>query len=500
MKLQGRYGMAVAIALLALSPNTVLTTAYSTLVPVVAADLHTSQLALQVAEGMSNAGLAAAAVVAAYLSQRFVQRYLFIGYELAFVLGSVLAAAAPGIELFFAGRVLQGVATGFMIVGALPVLVTRFGVGKLPLSVVVINVAIFGATTVGPLVAGPVAALGAWRLLFWLLAAVGALGLVAALLGYARFAPPDPGLRLAKLAVTLAAVATFLPFYATSVLMGTTFASAVFWVPFVVGLIGLVALIVIQYRAPDPTVPVKALSTQLPVTGTVVAMVGGAVFVAVLGLAQLFLSDVAGLGAVRAGSLFWPMPVGLVVAALIFGAIFRTRWLPVLVNAGLLALIAGAALLLWLDAADPAPIVLGASVLLGFGAGATVSPGLFLAAMGVPSSRLGRAFALVLLLRAESAYAVAPIVLYVAQSSPSLRGGIEVGLVAMICLAGLGLAAALAIPAVSGARLREPDLVAWLEEGRAALPTPTTAVHARPGRSDETAEPLVPRPRRRTPR
>jgi len=39
---------------------------------------------------------------------------------------------------------------------------------------------------------------------------------------------------------------------------------------------------------------------------------------------------------------------------------------------------------------------------LGFGASASVSPGLFLAAMGVPASRLGRAFAPVLL-RAEAA-------------------------------------------------------------------------------------------------
>jgi hypothetical protein len=116
--------------------------------------------------------------------------------------------------------------------------------------------------------------------------------------------------------------------------------------------------------------------------------------------------------------------------------------------------------------------------------------------MGVPSSRLGRAFALVLLLRAEAAYAVAPVVMYIAESAPDLRTGIRLGLVLMAGLAGAGVLAALVIPATSGARLRPPDLVAWLEEGRTALPSPTTAVHARPGLSDEDAEPLVPRRRR----
>ena len=131
-RFRGRYGMAVSIALLGLCPNIVLSTAFLPLSQVICADLGASQLQLGLAEGLSNAGYAFGAVLAAQLAQRYVQRRLFLWFEALFVVGSVLAAAAPGIGLFFAGRLLQGSATGFMLISALPPLVTRFGVGKLP--------------------------------------------------------------------------------------------------------------------------------------------------------------------------------------------------------------------------------------------------------------------------------------------------------------------------------------------------------------------------------
>ena len=52
-------------------------------------------------------------------------------------------------------------------------------------------------------------------------------------------------------------------------------------------------LVVVQFRHRDPLMPVKALSTQLPVTGTIVAMIAGAVFVTVLELTQTYLQMIA---------------------------------------------------------------------------------------------------------------------------------------------------------------------------------------------------------------
>lgn len=189
-RFRGGYGFAVAIALLGLCPNIVIGTAFAPLTKVLAHDLGAGQTGLQLAEGMSNAGYACGAVVAAQLAQR----YLFLGYQAAFVVGSVLAALAPHLPLFFLGRVIQGAATGLMLVSALPPLVTRFAASRLPVTVALVNVGLFGATTIGPLVGGITAQTGAWRAFFGGIAVLGLAGVVAALLGYVRFDPPDPDL------------------------------------------------------------------------------------------------------------------------------------------------------------------------------------------------------------------------------------------------------------------------------------------------------------------
>ncbi len=491
--LAGRYPVAVALALLALCPYIVLSTASTALTPLLARDLGAGPASVVLVDGLSNAGYALGAVVAAYLGQKLVQRRLFLGYEAAFVVGSLLAAAAPGVPVFGTGRVLQGAATGLLLVAALPPLVTGFGVAKLPLTVAVIDVGLFGATVAGPLVGGPVAQAGHWRLLLVGAAVLGLLGLLAGYLGYGRTDPPTPDLALDRPVFPLAVAATVLPFFGTSSLARVGFGSPVFLVPFALGLLALLVLVVVEYRKDEPLMPVKALSTQLPVTGTAVAMLAGAVFVAALGLVHLSLTEVARLGPARAGLLLWPLPVGLVVATAAFGLLFRTRWVPVLVVVGLLALVAGTLLLLHLPAARPGPRVGWAAAALGFGAGATVSPGLFLAALGLPSASIGRAFALVELLRSEAAFAVAPVLAAVAHGRGDLASGVDLALWALVGLGVLGVLTALVVPWLSGARLRAPDLEAWLERGEQALPTPTTLVHVRPGTQDEVAEPLLPR-------
>ena len=497
-RLQGRYGLAVALALLGLCPEIVLSTAGLPLTALVAHDLGSSPLALQLANGLSNAGYAFGAVLAAQLAQRFVQRRLFLAYEALFVLGSVLAATAPVTGVFFAARLLQGTAAGLMLIASLPPLVTRFGVARLPLSVVIVNLGLFGASTVGPIVGGVAGSLHGWRWVFWAAALAGALGWVSAWLGYESFDPLDPDLPVDRAALGLALLATVLTFTAGSLLSAVPFSSPAFWAPMVGGLLLIWLLVRTERRKEQPLMPVPALSTQLPVTGIVVAMVGGAVFTTLALLLQTSLQKVGHQDPLSAAGAFWPAPLGLLVAATAFGLVFRTRWLPVLVDAGLACLVLAALLLVLTGGARPSGWTWVATLLLGLGAGATVSPGLFLAGFGVRSRLLGRAFALVQLFRSEATFAVAPLVAAVAGLSSDPAAGLRLAFLVTLVLAALGLLAAVLLPALSGARLRTPDLEAWLEDGEQAMVSPVTAVHARRGVDDGTAEPLLPRrgPRR----
>jgi MFS family permease len=494
---RGSYAMAVLVALAALSPQLVLSTALLPSAGDMARDLRTSQTALQLVNGLSNAAFAVGVVVAAQLAQRYVQRRLFLGYSAGFVLGSVLAAAAPALPLLAVGRVVQGATTGLMMISALPPLVTRFGPDRLPWTVALVNVGLFGATTLGPMVGGVSAGASAWRTLLWVVTAVGVLTLAATVVGYPASDPPDPDLPVDRAAIGLATLATVLTFVASSLVATVAPTSPALWGPFACGFAALVALVVVEARAEQPLMPVRELATQLPVTGTLVATVAGAAFVTVVELVQVHLASVAHEDPAGAGLLTWPLPVGLVLASVSFGLLFRTRFVPVLVNVGLLALVAGCAVLLRLSPSGAEVVVPAASALLGFGAGATVTPGLFLAGLGVRSSRLGRAFALVQLLRLTVGFAVGPVVVQVARSQRSLADGVHLGVVLSLALCVVGLALSVLVPVLSGARLRTPDLRAWLEDGEQGVSSPRTMAGVRPGVDDPDARPVVPRPLRR---
>lgn len=123
---KGRYWFTVALVLLALVPDLVLSTAMPLLrVPIMAA-LHTTVPDFNLGETFSNAGWAFGAVLAADFFQRFGPRRPLLIYEAIFILGCILGAVAPNVWLLVAGRVLQGTATGMMLIAALPPLIVTF--------------------------------------------------------------------------------------------------------------------------------------------------------------------------------------------------------------------------------------------------------------------------------------------------------------------------------------------------------------------------------------
>jgi MFS family permease len=489
------YLLAVSIVVLGLCPYVIVTTAFQPLVDLVAGDLGASTTSVQLAGGLGNAGYAVGAVLAAQLGQRFTQRRLFLLYAPVMVLGTLMAALAANVTVFTVGRTVEGLAAGAMLISSLPVLLTRFGTGRLPLSAAVVNLGLFGASALGPTVGGLVASTSAWRAFFLVVAVLVATSWVVALIGFVRFDAPHPERPFDVAALLLVTVATCAFFVGTSLLTSNGFWSWPVLGPVVAGLIALTALLVVEERKEEALIPLRSLTTQLPVTGILAAMLGGAVFVATLQLVQLEQADAMGRAPDSTGWLFWPMPIGALVAALLLALLFRTRFLPLLVVAGMGALVLAVALLLGLlgslgpDSGRDGVLV--AAALLGFGAGATVSPGLFLTGFGLPGDQLGRAFAMVQLLRALATYAVAPVLLHVAQGASDLSDGVQTALVVVLVIAGLGLLAVLVVPLLSGARLRTPDLDAWLDGGQ-ALPSPATGVHIRPQTDDEDAAPLVP--------
>ncbi|HVV24034.1 MAG TPA: MFS transporter [Pseudonocardiaceae bacterium] len=481
--LAGHYPFAVLLALLALCPYLVLSTASPLLNSQFVHDLHTTMFGTRLADGLANAGYAFGAVAAADLIQRFSGRTLFLACEIGFVVGSVVAAAAPGIAVFTAGRTVQGVATGMLLVAALPPLVTGHGSRRLPTTALFVNLGLFGMVTLGPVVGGVTATAHAWRALLVGVAVVGLAGWLTGRLAFAADAPGDlnRGMGFDWSAIPVAAAATVLPFVGVSWLSRDSFGSTGFLMPLVTGLAALVLLVVRQYRKAEPLMPVRLLAHTLPVTGVSAAMVAGAGFTTLIELVLVYLTDVTHQAPLAAGLLLVGQIVGVGVGAIVFRVVLRTRWLPVLTFTGLGSVAAGGALVLVAVAERSVPAIACAAVLLGFGAGAGVTPGLFMAGLSAPSTRIGPTFALVELLRSEAAFLLAPVLLRAAMSGGDLVGGVWRSSLVVVVLTGASAVVLVGLLLLGGARPHEPDLDGWLAGENAAFHSPALAAVVREG-------------------
>lgn len=478
--LAGSYAAAVALALLALCPNIVFTTAFPLLQSAIVQALDASSFSVRLAEALSNAAYAFGAIAAADLASRFSQRRLFLIYESVFIAGSLLALCSPGPIAFAFGRVLQGLGTGLLLVAALPPLVTQFSVAKLPVTAIWINIGLFGAVTVGPLTGGLTAHFEAWRALFAALAVLGSCGCVLAFLTLELAPGYDPGRPIDGFAFPLAAAATALPFFGVSWLSATSFAAPGFFVPVIVGLLALAVLIVSQYHKKQAFIPVGPLFSTFPLAGILTAMIGGAAFVTLLELTIEFLLQVDSRGKLVTGLLMTPELFGLIAAAYLFYRALPSRWLSGLALSGLLAIIAGAAVLTVLRAANATIVVPVAAALLGYGAGAAVAPGLFVAGLSVVSTQLGRTFALVELLRSEAAFLIGPVLLSVAMAfAPPLAAGLRLSIWITFAIAVAGTVGIAILFALGGAWPQRPDLEAWLLHHGRALRSPPIAAARR---------------------
>lgn len=474
--LRGSYWPTLIVSLMALSPDFVLSSALGLLRPTIAEGLGTSPGIIFWVSILSNAALALGAVLAADLAQRFKNRPLFTIYQSVFIVGSAAGFLAPNPVTLILGHTLQGLATGLLLVAALPPLVTGFPAFRLKTTIPAVVIGLFGAVTAGPLVGGYVALSGAWRMLFLATAVIGVATLALALLSLAEREPLNPGARIDASALLLSAGGVGFTFVGVGSLLGAGAGSPAFYVPASLGLVMLVVLVILEGTRREALMPVRPLTTTFPVMGILAAVISGAAFTALLELTLLFLERVRGLGAPAAGFLFWPELVTGIVGAGIVGFVLTSRWVLTMPLFGMISLSLAAWGLTGITTGTGDFRILVIAAALGLGASLTVTPGLLMAALSVPPMLVGRAIALVELLRLVSAYTVGPVLIYVARSFGSRGQGLLTGLhISYWIVLGFMLAGMLVITLIylrGGARLHPPGLETFIEEGEPAFDSP----------------------------
>jgi hypothetical protein len=230
--------------------------------------------------------------------------------------------------------------------------------------------------------------------------------------------------------------------------------------------------------------PVRQAATTYPVAGIIIAICAGAASVAIIELIGTAMQTRT--SPIHLAMLFWPQVGGAFASAALFGALFRTRLIPVLALGGMALVAAGGAVLTGVATGGQALVVVG-SGLLGLGVGASVSPALFIAGFSMASAQIQRVFALVELLRGVAAFMVAPLLLHLAMTTGQDKpAGITNAIwVAFGLTVGGGLLA-LYVLVLGRARLQRPDLDRWEDGEQPAWDSPRLAAGIRDsgGRSE----------------
>jgi MFS family permease len=204
-------------------------------------------------------------------------------------------------------------------------------------------------------------------------------------------------------------------------------------------------------------------------------MVTGAAVTALVDLAVVYLLQVMHKPPLMTGLILATQVVGVVLAAILFKSVLRTRFMPYFALGGLFVTALGGVLLLGLGSGRSIPLLVVSGLLLGFGAGAGVSPGLFMAGLSVPSTRLGPTFAMVELLRSEAAFLVAPAVAQFVTLFADPAVGVQLAVLILVLVCMIACALILVVLFLGGGRPHVADFAGWISGDHPAYESPRLA-------------------------
>ena len=459
--LAGRYPAVAAMVVFALVPYLALSGAFAPVTPFLLRQLHMSPQALSLTSGMANAGYAIGTVLAVQFAQILPQRRMLLLYATLLVIGSVLAAAATSSGVFIAGHILQGLCTSLLLIAAVPPLIIGYPARNARYTSVILNLCIFGAVALGPVIGGIQANAHDWRPLFWIVAAVALTALLLAVLTFEDAPPADPARPRDPLALSLAAGGCAAAFFGASELLTHRFIEPLTLAPLIVGLGLIVLLLVFEYRGMCALLNVRPLVSTMPSAGIVIAICAAAASVSAVVLSGAVLAHRH--SPLHLGLLYLPEFGGAVLSAAVFAIVFRTRALHYFVLTGMILLSAGIVVIGRIIPPTDALTLVG-SGLIGVGVGSAVAPALYIVGFSLQSANLQRVFAIIELLRGVAAFMIAPIILHFALTvGHSASSGTTTALWICLGISAGGALTGVALYALGGVRRPpSPAFDSWL--------------------------------------
>lgn len=269
--------------------------------------------------------------ISAYLIDKFPTRKLFFASMGVFIAGTVLCAMAPNFELLIAGRILQAAGAGVQmpLVAVVPMLIfppekrgTAMGMAGIVMSV---------APAAGPVVAGMIIDSMGWRAMFWSIAPLGVIVLIASIFLLSNVGElKNPRLDMPSVLLSTVAFGGLLYGFSSASSLGWT--NPVVIAVIVVGAVCLVLFVRRQNKLDEPLLQLATLKSDIFASSAIiVTLINCAAAVTNVTL-PIFLQNVLGASALETGMVMMPAAaVGIIISPL-SGVIFDKfgpRWITV---------------------------------------------------------------------------------------------------------------------------------------------------------------------------
>jgi len=365
------FGVILGSLLLAMLLSSLDQTIFSTALPTIVGELN----GLEHMAWVTTAYILAATIgmpIYGKLGDLVGHKQVFIAGIAVFVAGSVVAGSASTMGWLIAGRALQGLGGGGLMITSQAVLAVLVPARQRAKYTAPMG-AVFGLSSVlGPLLGGWLTDYHSWRWGLWLNIPLGLLALAAAIWGIRL---PS---RTGKVQLDTWGIATLVVAVTSTVLVASWGGGQYAWTsPVILGLaavavVGWTAFALVERHVADPIMPLTLFRNRTFLFGTAIAVIGiGIGSFAVISYLPTYLQMAYGVSATTSGLLMLPMTAALILTTLVTGiAISRTGHYRAVLVGGVVLTGVGAWSLSLLDATSPiiAPVL--ATVVIGLGVGA----------------------------------------------------------------------------------------------------------------------------------
>ncbi|MDG6103938.1 MFS transporter [Dactylosporangium aurantiacum] len=320
---------------------------------------------------------------------------LFLAAICLFVAGSVIGGAAGSVQALIAGRFVQGLGGGGLIIVAQAIVADLVPARDRGRYTGVLGGVFAISSVAGPLLGGYFTDVAGWRWCFWINVPVGLVALLVAAVVLRLPAVPGRRPRLDAAGIMSSAAAV-----SCVVLVGVWGGTRYAWAsPQILGLAAAAVVagawfVVAERRAAEPVIPMWLLRDRTFAVSTAVGLLVSVGMFAGVGYLPTFLQMVRHRDATSAGLSMIPLMAAILVTSVLSGqfisATGRYRALPV---AGALVCVAGCLLLSRLGPTSSSPLIGGSLIVLGVGLGLILQVLVLVVQNAVPHDAVGTATA-----------------------------------------------------------------------------------------------------------